>query len=51
MVIHKEGEFAIAPLSDRNPTYVNDEPTQGTGLGDGDFVRLGRTTFRFRSVV
>ena len=50
-VIHKDGLFAIAPLSDKNPTFVNDEPTQGSELGDGDTLKLGRTTLRFRSVV
>ncbi len=49
-LIHSDGVFAIAPLSDRNPTLVNDEPTQGAELGDGDRLRLGNTTFRFRTV-
>jgi hypothetical protein len=49
-LIHSDGVFAIAPLSDRNPTFVNDEPTQGTELSDGDRLRLGNTTFRFRTV-
>jgi pSer/pThr/pTyr-binding forkhead associated (FHA) protein len=46
----QDGLFVIAPLSDKNPTFVNDERTEGTELKDGDFVRLGRTTFRFRTV-
>jgi pSer/pThr/pTyr-binding forkhead associated (FHA) protein len=49
-LIHHDGIFAIAPLSDKNPTLVNDEPTQGSELGDGDSIRLGRTTLRFRSI-
>jgi predicted component of type VI protein secretion system len=49
-VKHQDGMFVIAPLSDKNPTFVNDERTEGTELKDGDFVRLGRTTFRFRTV-
>ena len=49
-LIHRDGVFAIAPLSDKNPTFVNDEPTQGSELGDGDSIRLGRTTLRFRSI-
>lgn len=48
---HQDGVFVIAPLSDKNPTIVNDEPTEGRELEDGDFVRLGRTTLRFRSVL
>lgn len=52
-VIHRDGAFAIKPLSDQNPTFVNDEtlPSEGAELKDGDYVRLGRTTLRFRSVV
>jgi len=49
-VKHQDGLFVIAPLSDKNPTFVNDERTEGTELKDGDFVKLGRTTFRFRTV-
>jgi predicted component of type VI protein secretion system len=49
-VKHQDGMFVIAPLSDKNPTFVNDERTEGTELKDGDFVKLGRTTFRFRTV-
>jgi hypothetical protein len=47
---HQDGLFVIAPLSDKNPTFVNDERTEGTELKDGDFLKLGRTTFRFRTV-
>ena len=47
---HRDGHFEIAPLSDKNPTRVNGEATQGTDLKDGDDVKLGDTTFRFRSV-
>ena len=50
-VVHQEGVFAIMPLSDQNPTILNDEPTEGAELQDGDYVRLGRTTLRFRSVL
>jgi hypothetical protein len=46
-----EGDmFAIAPLNDKNPTFVNDEATEGSELNDGDLVRMGRTTFRFRTI-
>lgn len=50
-ILHQDGQFAIAPLSERNPTFVNEERTEGGELKDGDLVRLGRTTFRFRSIV
>ena len=49
-VICEEDMFAIAPLADKNPTLVNDEPTEGSELNDGDVIRMGRTTFRFRTV-
>jgi pSer/pThr/pTyr-binding forkhead associated (FHA) protein len=51
MIIHQAGIFAIKPLTDRNATIVNDERIEGTELGDGALVKLGKTTFRFRSVV
>lgn len=47
---HRDGRFEITPISDKNPTRVNGEATQGTELKDGDDVKLGDTTFRFRSV-
>lgn len=50
-VVHQDGVFAIMPLSDQNPTILNDEATEGSELNDGDFVRVGRTTLRFRSIV
>lgn len=50
-IMHQGGVFAIAPLSDRNPTLVNGEPTEGSELQDGDTIKVGRTTLRFRSVV
>lgn len=50
MVVHQEGVFAIVPLSEKNRTYVNEREVDGAELSDGDSVRLGRTTFRFRSV-
>ena len=49
-VVHNNGEFVIGPMTEKNPTIVNGEATDGTGLNDGDVLQLGRTTFRFRSV-
>ena len=49
LLIHQEGMFVIKPLKDENPVLVNGEKTDGTALQDGDLVRLGRTTFRFRT--
>lgn len=50
MVVHNEGVFAIVPLTEKNRTYVNDREVDGSELSDGDSIRLGRSTFRFRSV-
>ena len=50
MVVHQEGIFAIVPLTEKNRTYVNDREVDGAELSDGDTIRLGHTTFRFRSV-
>jgi hypothetical protein len=50
-ILHREGLFVIEPLNDRNPTFLNGEPTTGSELMDGDLIRLGRTLLRFRPVV
>jgi pSer/pThr/pTyr-binding forkhead associated (FHA) protein len=50
MVVHQEGVFAIVPLTEKNRTYVNDREVDGAELSDGDTIRLGHTTFRFRAV-
>ncbi len=50
MVVNQEGVFAIVPLTEKNRTYVNDREVDGAELSDGDTIRLGHTTFRFRSV-
>ena len=49
-LIHQDGVFVIAPLSDRNPTILNDERTDGAELSDGDTIKLGRTKLKFRSI-
>jgi hypothetical protein len=49
-LIHQDGMFVIAPLSEQNPTILNDERTDGAELGDGDTLKLGRTKLKFRSI-
>lgn len=49
-IVHQDGVFAIIPLSDKNRTYLNDEVVEGCELSDGDKLRMGRTTFRFRTI-
>jgi hypothetical protein len=50
-IVHSDGEFYVGPISSKNPTILNDDATEGSSLKDGDFLRLGRTTFRFRTLV
>ena len=50
VLVHDEGLFVIAPLSEANPTYLNEAVSPGGELADGDQLRLGRTTLRFRIV-
>lgn len=49
-IVHSDGVFAIVPLKEENPTFVNEEATEGAELRDGDLVRLGQTTLRFRTI-
>jgi FHA domain-containing protein len=49
LIIHRDGAFGIKPLKSDNPTFVNGEEVEGgTSLSDGDQIRVGRSTFRFR---
>ncbi len=50
MLVHQEGVFALVPLTEKNRTYVNDREVDGAEISDGDTIRLGRTTFRFRAI-
>jgi pSer/pThr/pTyr-binding forkhead associated (FHA) protein len=50
-IIHREGAFGIKPLKENNPTYLNDEAIEGGApLSDGDELKLGDSTFKFRVV-
>ena len=49
-IFHEEGIFGIAPLSDKNATFVNEEPIEASELSDGDVIRMGTSTFRFRTI-
>lgn len=49
-IFHEDGIFGIAPLSDKNATFVNEEPIEATELSDGDVIRMGSSTFRFRTI-
>jgi hypothetical protein len=50
VIIHREGAFGLKPLRPDNPTWVNGEQVdEGTPLSDGDQIRVGQSTFRFRT--
>lgn len=50
VLVHQQGVFAIVPLSERNPTYLNDREIDGAELSDSDVIRLGHTSLRFKSI-
>ena len=47
---YQHGIFAIEASSDK-PTLVNSERVVGSELHDGDYIKLGKTTLRFRSIL
>jgi FHA domain len=52
-VHHEDGAFVIeanTKVMDRNPTVLNDQEIDAEGLSDGDVLRLGDCTFKFRTV-
>ncbi len=50
MVIQRDRVFALVALSERNRTYLNDREVESCEMNDGDLVRMGRTTLRFRTI-
>ena len=46
----REGRFQLQPLGEA-AVHVNDQPSEGGALADGDYIRVGMTTLRFRSIV
>ena len=49
-IFHESGNFGIKPLQEgKNPTFKNNnEVTGGDTLADGDLIRVGNTTMKFR---
>lgn len=45
----QNNRYRITDLGSRNGTYVNDKSIASVELVDGDNIRLGRTTFRFKT--
>ncbi len=56
MILHRQGTFGIRSLSEKNQTLVSGSPLlQGSAneaatLHDGASIKLGKTTFCFRSI-
>jgi len=50
MLVHHGGVFAIVSVNERNRTYVNGQEVDGVEVEDADAIRLGRTTFRFKTI-
>ncbi len=49
VTLGQNNRFRITDLGSRNGTYVNDKTVASVELIDGDNIRLGRTTFRFKT--
>jgi hypothetical protein len=49
ITVDGQNRFRITDLGSTNGTYVNDKRVASTDLVDGDNIRLGRTTFRFKT--
>ena len=46
---HTSGLFVLTDLGSTNGTYVNDSLIDEHSLRDGDFIKIGRTIFKFLS--
>jgi len=52
-IVHVDGAFVIEAnpeVAARNPTVVNDQEIEAEALCDGDSIRLGDCTFKFRTI-
>jgi hypothetical protein len=52
-IVHVDGAFVIEAnpeVSARNPTVLNDQTIDAEALSDGDVIRLGDCTFKFRTI-
>lgn len=47
-IVSASGSFAIEPLNDKNPTFLDDRQLSGpAALGNGSIIRAGNLRFRF----
>jgi hypothetical protein len=49
ITLAQNNRYRITDLGSRNGSYVNDKAIASVELVDGDNIRLGRTTFRFKT--
>ena len=52
-ITHMEGAFVIEAnneIMEKNPTLLNDSEIDAEGFSDGDILRLGDCTFKFRTI-
>jgi len=49
IVLGPQNRFRMTDLGSRNGTYLNDRQVTSEELVDGDNIRMGRTTFRFKT--
>jgi predicted component of type VI protein secretion system len=52
-ITHMEGALVIEANPDvmeNNPTYLNDDAIDAEALNDGDILRFGDCTFKFRTI-
>lgn len=47
ILLQSDGRFLITDLGSSNGTFVNDARVESAVLDDGDFVRVGKSTYRF----
>jgi pSer/pThr/pTyr-binding forkhead associated (FHA) protein len=50
LIIHSGGSFGIRALRPENPTFLNDRQIEGEILSDGDTIRVGSVSLRFRTI-
>jgi two-component system cell cycle response regulator len=46
-IINEDGQYVMRDLGSTNGTYINDRLTEESTLRDGDFIKIGRTIFKF----
>ncbi|GAB4487896.1 MAG: FHA domain-containing protein [Raineya sp.] len=50
-ILYRMGDFKFKDELSTNGTFVNDEFVEEGNLKDGDIIRIGQTSFKFRSAL